>query len=420
MRALDRNTRLPYTFPLKEMMRPIGAVLLVLASLPPLAGCSGPGARAEDATAGELTVRRGSFRQRTLLTGELAAERGEALVVPRTNSFQIAIRWMAEDGTLVKAGDPVVSFDNSQFASDLEEKRLSAFDAGSDLERAVAQSKTTAAERRFQVEKARSEVEKARIAAAVPKDLLSLREYQERQLALERAKAELAKAEEDLTAQRRGSTADVQIQQISLEKTRREIHSAEEAIDALSLRAPRDGMVLVGDHPWEGRKLQVGDTVWVGMTVATLPDLSSMIVEANLSDVDDGRIAPGMEALCILDAYPGVTYRGRVTEISPVARESRRNLLLRHFPVRIALEKADPRRMRPGMSARVEVLGPEVKSALLVPRGALDLSAARPRVLLATGGAAEVRLGPCSADECVVESGVQAGTRLRGRDGRSG
>ena len=49
---------------------------------------------------------------------------------------------------------------------------------------------------------------------------------------------------------------------------------------------------LTGDHPWEGRKLQEGDTVWVGMTVASLPDLDSMIVEASLSDVDDGRIAP--------------------------------------------------------------------------------------------------------------------------------
>ena len=414
---------MPYTFLLKEMMRPVHAVYLGFACLLPLAGCSGAGARAEAAKGGaaeELTVHRGSLRQRELLSGELAAERGEALVVPRTNAFQLAIRWLAEDGALVKAGDPVVSFDNSQFASDLEEKRLSAFNAGSDLQRAEAESKTKAAEKQFAVEKARSAVEKARIAAAVPKDLLSLREYQERQLALERARAELAKAEVDLAAERRASGADLQIQKISLEKSQREIRTAEQAIDALTLRAPRDGMVLVADHPFEGRKLQLGDTIWVGMTVATLPELSSMIVEANLSDVDDGRIAPGMEALCTLDAYPAVTYRGRVVEISPVARESRRSLLLRYFPVRIALEKSDPRRMRPGMSVRVEVLGPEVKDSLLVPRQALDFSGARPRALLAAGGAAEVRLGPCTASECVVESGLREGTRLRGRDGGDG
>lgn len=402
-------------------LRPLSAAAFGLACLLPLAGCSGSGARADAGQGEELKVHRGTFRQRVLLTGELAAEKGEALVVPRTNTWQLQIRWLAPDGARVRAGDPVVAFDNSQFASDLEEKRLSASNAGSELERARAESKTTLADKQFQVEKAKSELEKARIAAAIPKDLLSLRDYQERQLALKRAESELAKAEEDLAAQKRGSTTDLQIQGISLEKSQREIRNSEEAIDALTLKAPRDGMVLVGDHPWEGRKLQLGDSVWVGLAVATLPDLSSMIVAANLSDVDDGRIAPGMEVICTLDAYPNAPYRGRVTEISPVARESKRSPLLRYFPVRIALDKSDPQRMRPGMSVRVEVLGQEQKDALLVPRAALDFSGGKTRALLASGGTADVQLGPCGAEKCVVKAGLEEGTRLRGAGtGRSG
>lgn len=398
-------------------LKPLSVAALCLAFLLPLAGCSGTGARADAGKDEELTAHRGTFRQRVLLTGELAAEKGEALVVPRTNTWQLQIRWMAPDGTMVHAGDPVVAFDNSQFASDLEEKRLAASNAGSELDRTRAESKTTLADKQFQVEKAKSEVEKARIAAAIPQDLLSLREYQDRQLALKRAEAELDKAQEDLAAQKRGSTTDIQIQGISLEKSNREIGDAEAAIDALTLKAPRDGMMLVGDHPWEGRKLQLGDSVWVGFTVATLPELSSMIVQASLSDVDDGRIAPGMEVVCTLDAYPNAPYRGRVTEISPVARESKRSPLLRYFPVRIALDKTDPKHMRPGMSVRVEVLGAEKKDALLVPRAALDFSGGKTRALLASGGAADVRLGPCGAEECVVESGLKEGMSLRRRIG---
>jgi multidrug efflux pump subunit AcrA (membrane-fusion protein) len=400
--------------------RPSAAICLLLACLAPLAGCSGTGARAESGRDEELTVHRGPFRQRLILSGELAAERGENLVVPRTNSFQLTVRWMAEDGTLVKAGDPVIAFDNSQFASDLEEKRLSTSQAGSDLATAEAELKTTRSERQFNVAKARSELEKAKLAAGVPKEILPLRDYQERQLALKRAESELAKAEEVLATEAKVSSTGVQIQKITLEKSRREIHTAEEAIDALDLKAPRDGMVLVGTHPFEGRKIQVGDSVFSGMTVATLPELASMIVQASLSDVDDGRITPGMAVLCTLDAYPITTYRGRVVEISPVARESKRSPLLRYFPVRIVLEKSDTRRMRPGMSVRVEVLGPETRDALLVPRVALDFADGGPRALLAAGGTSPVRLGPCSADACVVESGVAEGTRLRSRDGRAG
>src|SRR3954464_603406 len=128
--------------------------LLLLACRAPPAGCSGEGARAEWSREAGLTVHRGSFRQRLILSGELAAERGEAMNVPRTNAFQLTIRWMAPDGVPVKAGDPVVAFDNSQFSTDLEEKRLSASQAGSDLATAQAGVKTNASERRFDVEKA--------------------------------------------------------------------------------------------------------------------------------------------------------------------------------------------------------------------------------------------------------------------------
>jgi multidrug efflux pump subunit AcrA (membrane-fusion protein) len=402
-------------------LRSLSVLLLGATLIASLSACSEEGAQAAaQAGAGDLVAHRGTFRQRQLLSGELEAERGEPLSVPRTNQFQLQIRWLAEDGTPVKAGEPVVEFDNSQFASDLEEKRLAASDAASELERTTAEARTGTADKQFAVAKARSEEEKAKIAATVPKDLLALREYQDRQLALKKAESELAKAEEDLDAATRGGARDVDVKRIALEKSQREIHTAEEAIDALTLRAPRAGMVLIGDHPWEGRKLRVSDTVWVGMTVASLPDLSAMSVQASLSDVDDGRIQPGMEVLCTLDAYPDQVFKGRVADISPVARESRRSPLLRYFPVHIKLDHSDPQRMRPGMSVRVEVLGAELKGVLLVPRAALLFAgtsgkAGGSRALLASGGAAPVKLGACAALECVVESGLAEGTRLRSR-----
>jgi multidrug efflux pump subunit AcrA (membrane-fusion protein) len=406
------------------MMRPPrSAVLLVgLLCLAPLVGCLG-GARAEGeggAPASGLAVRRGAFRERILLTGTLEAERGEPLIVPRTDTWQLQIRWLAEDGTRVKAGDRLVEFDNSSFASEIEEKRLAESEAGSQLERTQAEARTATAEKEFALEQRRADLEKARVDAAVPKDLLSLSDYQDKQLALRRAEIELAKAEEDLAAHRKASAAEIAVQRIALERARREIRTAEEAIDALTLRAPRDGIVLVAEHPWEGRKIQEGDSVWTGMTVASIPDLSSMMVEASLSDVDDGRIAPGMRVVCTLDAYPSLTFPGRIADVTPVAQASRRSPLLRSFPVRVALDRPDTERMRPGMSVRVEALGPEVKDAVLAPRAGLDLSGKQPRALLAAGGAKPVRLGPCSATECVVQDGLEPGVRLRSRNGRSG
>lgn len=386
------------------------------------AGCAGA-AEGDRGGGADLVVRRGDLRPRLLLTGELAAARATELKVPRTPSWQVQVRWMAEDGTTVRAGDRVVELDNSSFTRELEEKRGAAEDAETELARKQAEARSMLAEKEFAVEQRQSEVAKARLSAAVPPDLLSSREYQDRQLALRRAEVELAKAEKDLAAHRQGSTADLEVQRITLRRTQREIAEAETSIDALILRAPRDGVILAANHPWQGRKIRESDDVFVGMTVAVLPDLSTLQVEAGLSDVDDGRAKPGMEAVCTLDAYPSESFRGRVVDVSAVARESPRQPLLRAFAVRVQLDRLDPAKMRPGMSVRVELLGSELRDRLLVPRAALDFSAPRPRVRLADGpgggggSVREVRLGPCDASFCVVEQGLEEGARLRGREG---
>jgi len=398
-----------------------------------LAGCRAAGdagargaevaGMATDVPGAVLAVRRGDLHPRLLLSGELRAARSLPVVVPASPSFEVQIRWLAEDGSRVAAGKPVVELDNSSLLAKLEEQRMAAATAAAELARIQAQARADEAEKAFGVEQARADLAKARIAAAVPPELLSRRDYQDHQLKRQEAESALSKAKEDLAAQRAKAAADVGVQQIVLDQARREVTVATAALRDLTLRAERDSLVVVAEHPMEGRKFQAGDNVWVGMTVATLPETSSMMVEAALSDVDDGRVAPGMPATCILDAYPGIRYRGRVVEVAGVARESRRTALLRSIAVSIALDPIPPReaaRLRPGMSVRAEIDAAPVRGALLVPRAALDLAdlsepGAPPRVRLAGGGAAPVRLGPCDAFWCVAASGVQEGEALRGQ-----
>ncbi len=346
------------------------------------------------------------------MTGELESVRADDQVAPRTPSWTNTIRWMEADGAVVHAGQKVVEFDNTAFSSDLEEKKLSLAQAESDLEKAEADSAAGVDDREFAVAQRRIAVEKAATEAAVPEDLLPRRTYQERQLALRRAEVEREKAAEDLASYRATSGADLGARRIALRKARAEIETAEEAIEALILRAPRDGILVVADHPWEERKLQVGDTVFVGWTVTRIPDPTSWRVVAQLADVDDGRIAIGMPAVCTHDTYPDERFPGKVAELTPVAQEPARLSLRRAFRVRIDLDRVDPGRMRPGMSVKVEVTPRRDPSALLAPRAALDLAARPPRARLRDGREVEVRLGPCSAGECVVEGGLAEGTRL--------
>jgi multidrug efflux pump subunit AcrA (membrane-fusion protein) len=365
----------------------------------------------ETAPEQDLRVHRGDFRAEVVLAGELEAARGELLSVPPLPSWQTAIKWIADDGAAVKAGDPVAELDNSALTTDLDSKRQSAMQATQELQQKESEWEADLEQKELEVEQKKSALDKAILDARVPADLLSGRKYEENQTTLRRATTEHEKAADSLRARRTAIAAERENLLLNIGKTQREIAIAENAINALVLRAPKDGIVVVKDHQWEGRKLQSGDPVWVGFPIALLPDLATIRVNAGLADVDDGKIARGMPVVVTLDGYPDMQFTGRIAAISAVAQESRRQSLRRHFEVLVSLDRLDPARMRPGLSARIVVQREARPSQLLAPRAAIDFTAKAPRVRLEGGEMKEVKLGSCNAQECVV-SGLDEGTRL--------
>jgi multidrug efflux pump subunit AcrA (membrane-fusion protein) len=172
--------------------------------------------------------------------------------------------------------------------------------------------------------------------------------------------------------------------------------------------------MLVANHPWRGVRFQVGDTVQPGFTLMTQPDLSRpMKVAAELSDVDDGKVRAGMTGTCTLDAYPREPIPCTVEELAPVARSNDWQSLRRVFAVGLQLATSDPERMRPGMSVKVELPGPAIKNALLVPRGALVFDQERAVVRLAGGELREVKVTGCDYQRCAVETGVSEGELVK-------
>lgn len=359
-----------------------------------------------------LEVRRGTFVSEIVLTGELEAASGAAISVPALPTWQTSVKWIATDGTAVEEGERVVELDNTTFVNDLDSKQQAELQAIQEIQQKSEEWAADLKQKQLDFDKRVSEMEKAKIDADVPPDIVSSREYEERQMKDQRARVEYEKARDLLAAQKKAVAADRKNLEIRLQKAQREIRRSQRAIEDLVISAPRDGIVVLRDHPWEGRKIQAGDTVFVGFPLALIPELHSLHVAAGLSDVDDGRVAVGMPVVVTLDGYPGDEFEGKVTSISAVAHESARQSLRRAFRVVLALDSIDVERMRPGLSARVVVRREELPDRLIAPRAALDLSAAQPMAALASGKTVKVSLGSCNAQECVVKGGLEEGQRL--------
>jgi HlyD family secretion protein len=359
----------------------------------------------------ELRVHRGTFVKEMVLTGELEAARGAAISVPPLPTWQTSIRWIATDGDEVRKGERVVELDNSTFVNDLDQKRQTETQAQQELQQREAEWRSDLQQKQLDADKKQGDFEKAKIEADVPKDIVSLRDYEDRQLKFQRARVEYDKAHDLLRSRQKSVKSDRANLELKLLRAHRDVTTAERAISALVLTAPRDGIVVVRDIPWEGRKLQTGDTVWIGFALAQIPELDSLQVSAALADVDDGTVVPGMPAVVTVDGYPSMHFRGQVASVSAVAQEGSKGGMRRMFRVVVKLDRVDRERMRPGLSARVEVRRETRPNVLLAPRSALEISA-HARARLASGKTVDVKLGPCNAQECVVVSGLTEGARL--------
>jgi multidrug resistance efflux pump len=387
------------------------ALCILIAAL----GCGRTRGRAGSDPGGkpvELISRKGPFERRLLLSGEIDAVSSAELRVPRIPMGRVTVRWLIDDGVAVKEGDKLAELDNANFVAQVRERSLTVSQSETELKRQQWQNELDAGDRQLEVDRKRTALRRAEIDADVPPGILPQRDYLLKQMAVRRARADLEKAEDTRVGQQKTAELDLELKRIALQKVKRELELAQQMIDSLTLRAPAAGTVIVGDH-WEGRKLQVSDEIPVGHTVARLPDLQQIRVKAWLSDVDDGRIEADMPAEVYLDAYPDRLLKGKVLEIASVAREASERSLRRVFQVSLALTLDDgsDAHLRPGLSARVEVIADRRPDALLVPREALSLGDGEPRVTLAGGGRQAVALGPCNAEVCVA-SGLEAGARL--------
>jgi HlyD family secretion protein len=164
----------------------------------------------------------------------------------------------------------------------------------------------------------------------------------------------------------------------------------------------------------EQRKPQVGDQVWANQPLLTLPDLSRMTVEVRVRETDVHKVAKGQRADVRVDAYPGLRVPARVALVGTLALDDPERRGAKSFPVTLELERADPR-MRPGMSARVEIVSEVREDAVSVPIEAVSERGGRLVVHVqgVTGFMErEVVTGPTNADFVVVLQGLEGGERV--------
>jgi len=281
------------------------------------------------------------------------------------------IQFMAEEGSRVRKGDPLLGFDNAALADQVRDLETRILDAETQVVAKRSELASTLKDLEIELAQKEYERERSRLDAEIDPDVLSRKEYGERQLAYTKAQEELDEVKErvELTHERGEAELDVLI--IERDRLQGDIASTRDGLSLLSILAPADGLVVYETRPGTTLPFQEGDSCWPGQGVLQLPDLSEMQVMFHVSEVDAPLLAPGTAVEISLDAYPDQVLPGTIGEIPSMAVKRSDTSKVAIFKVPAKLSGSWAGEMKPGMSARGRVVLERVPDAWLVRRDAV-------------------------------------------------
>jgi multidrug efflux pump subunit AcrA (membrane-fusion protein) len=334
-------------------------------------------------SSGYVEVGRGTLAKTLLVDGELRAVRSRTIFA--STSDEAKITYLPPEGTVVKEGDRLVELDSTSILNKIKDNEEKIIAADNEIIKAQSTHEAVLREMDVVLSNLWLALEEAKVKARVPDGLLPRRDYQERQLALNKAQTEYETHLAKIEKKKKEQEAEIQTKSVEKEKLAIQLSRAKNNLAGVNVKAPSEGMVIYADHWFERRKLQIGDVVWGGFPLVRLPDLKEMEVLSQVNEVDGPKISLGRKARIALDSYPGSEITGSVQDISQTAVRAGWMAKSKVFKVVMKVDKTLPEIMKPGMSAQVWIELTEQSDRLLVPRSAVKFEGESVTVLRLEG-----------------------------------
>lgn len=240
-----------------------------------------------------------------------------------------------EEGQTVRRGDRLVDLEKIAFTA------------------AADQAASLVANRRIEVRRTRNNLENAQRVLARAESLS--REGVLNQELLDRSRLEHDTARTSLASAEEG-----------VRQAEAALRQAREDLQRTTIVAPISGRI-VQKNAQEGEVVITGTMNNPGSVIAILADLSEVLVEADVGETEVVKVRVGQPAEIRVDAIPDAVFKGSVVEIgSSASQRAGVSTGIRYFKVKIAIIAPDER-LRPGMTAQVDIITNALRQALSVP-----------------------------------------------------
>jgi len=193
-----------------------------------------------------------------------------------------------------------------------------------------------------------------------------------------------------------------------------------EQLEKCTIHAQKSGLVVYGsgrDDYWRGEEaIREGASVRERQAIITIPDMTRMAVDVKIHETYIKKVRKGQKARVTVDAFPDKVLTGEVTKVSVLLDSQNRwmNPDLKVYGVTVALDGTHDW-VKPGMSARVEILVSKLPDVIQIPVQAVLLHEGK-QVCYVAGGLKperrEVEIGEFTDEFIEIKHGLKEGEKV--------
>ena len=362
-------------------------------------------------------VKRGSIQVKVHTSGQLESENSENILLPSVLStqnvrvYEIKITDLIEEGSVVDSGQYIATLDHKVIEEVLTTARLELEAAMVVIEDAKLDSNLSLSNYRDLITNSRSDVEERKIVLA--------ESVYESPSVIKKAEMEVSKAERKLEQDIKGLgmrqrqlNSQMERRNIDFRLKQKRVDDLLKLYDALIIKAPKPGMVIYARDRF-GIKIQIGSvlTPWSPI-IATLPDMTKMISETYVNEIDIAKIKVGQKVTLSIDAFPGKELQGEVISVANIGQPMPKSDS-KVFLVNIRVFGHDPD-LKPAMTTGNLIQTGVYNDRLFVPSEAVFESDSTKYVYLKKNGLVKqiVDTGEENEDYVVLNKGVAEGDLL--------
>ncbi|MEA3316811.1 MAG: efflux RND transporter periplasmic adaptor subunit [Bacteroidota bacterium] len=357
-----------------------------------------------------VKAKKGDFEILVTVTGDLQAKSSVEIQGPpelRSRSLRIRnikITDLIPEGTVVDSGEYVAALDRSEAGNTLK-------DIEDDLEKKESQYIKTKLDTTMLLRDLRDQLINLEFALEEQQIVLDQSKFEppatirKAKIDLDKAQRQFAQAKDNYKLKVQQAEADMREVAINLGKAKRKRDEMKSVLMKFTIFAPKPGMVIYKKE-WGGEKRKVGSMInpW-DLTVATLPDLSTMSSKTFVNEVDISKVKVGQKVKVGVDAFPDNKYEGVVAEVANIG-EQLPNADAKVFEVVVDIAKSDSI-LRPAMTTSNKIITDTFSNVISIPLEAVHANDSLSFVYNAKGEKQIVVLGKSNENSVVVENGLE-------------